>query len=67
MTYRLRRPLRGFAPPLLGLLGGAAFGCFSLLMTKAPLTLGNVAIHLILGTATGLAVTLLQRGRAGRR
>ncbi len=61
LTRKLRWLLRALTPLYVGLWAGAAFGAISLAMSGAPLSLGNIAIHLILGGAIGLALLIVPR------
>jgi hypothetical protein len=61
LSHRLGGLLGSFKALYVGLWGGAAVGAFLLLMQGAPLSLGNIAIHLIIGGAIGLGVSLLHR------
>lgn len=67
ITRSMRRLLRSFTPIYVGLLGGTALGSLSLVMSGAPLNLGNIAVHVILGAALGISVTLVSRRRARQR
>lgn len=62
-THALRGLLRGFTPLFAGLAGGAALGAMSLVMSQSPLTLGNIAVHLIIGCAIGIGVLIVRRRR----
>ena len=61
LTIRLRNQLRSFTPLAAGFAGGAAFGSMSLVINHSPLTLGNIAIHLILGSAIGIGIMAARR------
>ena len=63
LVSRLRWLLRGLVPLYVGLWGGAALGSLSLAIRQSPLTLGNIAFHLVLGSAIGLGVVMARRRR----
>ncbi|MCV0438686.1 MAG: hypothetical protein K5880_08635 [Hydrogenophaga sp.] len=63
LTLALRGLLRGFTPLAVGLAGGAAFGSMSLVINQSPLTWGNIAIHLIIGSAIGIGIMVVRRHR----
>lgn len=63
LTHALRGLLRSFTPLFAGLAGGMAFGSMSLVMSQSPLTLGNIAIHLIIGSAIGIGIMVVRRRR----
>ncbi|MGE0098519.1 MAG: hypothetical protein AB7S86_09230 [Hydrogenophaga sp.] len=61
LTRKLRWLLRALTPLYVGFWIGAAFGTLSLAMNGTPLSLGNIAIHLILGSVVGLAFLIVPR------
>lgn len=63
MTRVVKRLLRSFTPVYVGLLGGVAVGSFSLAMTGAPLNAANIAVHVIMGVAIGIAVSIINARR----
>lgn len=65
LSRRLGRLLGSLLPVHVGLWGGAAVGSIFLLAQGAPLTPGNIAIHLILGGLCGFLVLLIRR--SGKR